>query len=531
MSSTPATSLTLVSSGLAESRLQPPFGRPEISQFITVVRKTTRWAAQHRRINFDGQPTFGTKVSLTIPRLAELVGDLTLVVTLPDLLTPQLAAIQAAGGTSLTDLSGFLGPLFGWTNCIGHAMINMIELEIGGAIVDRMDGRLLEVLDELYEPLEALPAKNQMIQRNPTNYSPLTSVGPAGGLTVYVPLPFWFCSGSLAQYLPLDAISAESVVVHVTFNPLNTLTYTDARIDSDTESIYNPVTPPGAMLMAVGSSFWRSNPASSQRVYGLNRTIPSTGISGELIPGITMPNLVLGDTYILAEYISVEEPEAIALRSSELTYFVEQHNAVPVLASQRATEMHIPLELRNPTKEILWVLQRPEAADYNAWFLFTRDLSGVGLPAPWWPDAQLTLTQANDWMVLPAFRNSGSEPLAGATLLYNGEERFDQTGGSFFRTLIPTLHYKKTAVQDRYIYAWSFGLRPSLQGEEDSSVGESYAPRGTANWDKIPRKELYLRLTPAKGGGTPPSVNAYVWTTTWNVMKVFGGRAGMLFDY
>jgi hypothetical protein len=526
MASTPATSLTLVSSGLAESRLQPPIGRPEVDQFVTVVRKTTRWAAQQRRINFDGAPTFGTKVSLTIPRIAELVGDLTLVVTLPDLYTPQLAAITAAGG-----MNQFLGPFFGWTNCIGHAMIQLIELEIGGAIVDRMDGRLLEVLDELYEPLEVLPAKNQMIQRNPTNYSPLTSVGPVGGQVVYVPLPFWFCSGSLAQYLPLDAISAETVRVHVTFNPLNTLTYTDARIDTETGSVYIPVTPPGSMLMAVGSSFWRSNPESDQRVYGLNRSIPSTGISGELIPGITMPSLVLGDTYILAEYVSVEEPEAIALRSSELTYFVEQHNAVPVVASQRATEMHIPLELKNPTKELLWVLQRPEAADYNAWFLFTRDLTSVGGAEPWWPDAQLTLREANDWLILPAFRNAFSEPLAGATLLYNGEERFDQEGGSFFRTLVPSLHYKKPAVHDRYIYAWSFGVRPALQGDEDSSVGESYAPRGAANWDKIPNKELYLRLQSARGGGTPPTVNAYVWTTSWNVMKVFGGRAGMLFEY
>ena len=530
MASTPATSLTLVSSGLAESRLHPPSGRPDVSQFVTVLRKTTRWAAQQRRVDFDGQPSFGTKVSLTLPRIAELVGDLTLVVTLPDLLTPQLRAITASGGTSLTNPGTFLGPLFGWTNCIGHAMINMIELEIGGAIVDRMEGRLLEVLDELYTPLEMLPAKNKMIQRTPTNYTPLTSTGPIGGQVVYVPLPFWFCSGSLAQYLPLDAISAETVRVHVTFNPLNTLTYTDARVDTETGSVYNPVTPPGSMLMAVGSSFWRSNPGSDQRVYGLNRSIPATGISGEVIPGITMPTLVLGDTYIVAEYISVEEPEAIALRSSELTYFVEQHNAVPVVASLNSTEVHIPLELRNLTKEMFWVLQRPEALDYNAWFLFTRDLSCVDGVAPWWPDAQLTLTSENDWLVLPAFRNAFSEPLAGATLLYSGEERFDQDGGSFFRTLVPSLHYKKAAVHDRYVYAWSFGLRPSLQGDE-TLVGEAYAPRGAANWDLIPKKELYLRLNSARGGGTPPTMNAYVWTTTWNVMKVFGGRAGMLFDY
>jgi hypothetical protein len=66
--------------------------------------------------------------------------------------------------------------------------------------------------------------------------------------------------------------------------------------------------------------------------------------------------------------------------------------------------------------------------DYNAWFLFTRDLAAPNQPEPWWPDAQLTLTRENDWLVLPAFLNAFSESLAGATLLYSGEERFDQYG-------------------------------------------------------------------------------------------------------
>lgn len=107
MASTPATSLTLISTGLADARLQPPRGNPDVNQFVKVLCKTTRWAAQWNRVEFDGSPEFGTRVSMTLPVIGELVIGYTLVVTMPDIYTQQLAAIKACGGTSLDDLGSF----------------------------------------------------------------------------------------------------------------------------------------------------------------------------------------------------------------------------------------------------------------------------------------------------------------------------------------------------------------------------------------------------------------------------------------
>ena len=123
MAATPATSLTLVSSGLADARQRAALGNPDVNQFFTVLRKTTRWAAQWNRVEFDGGVEFGTRVSLTLPRIGELVSALNIVVTLPDIYAPQLAAIKAAGGTSLDATGAFLGPVYGWTNAVGHALI------------------------------------------------------------------------------------------------------------------------------------------------------------------------------------------------------------------------------------------------------------------------------------------------------------------------------------------------------------------------------------------------------------------------
>ena len=79
----------------------------------------------------------------------------------------------------------------------------------------------------------------------------------------------------------------------------------------------------------------------------------------------------------------------------------------------------------------------------------------------------------------------------------------------------------KEACIDRYIYAYAFGQKNNRL---------EYEPKGVANWDKIQRKELYLTINNARGGGPPPNFNIYAYVTIWNIFKVYGGRGGMLFS-
>ena len=234
MASTPANNLTLVSTGLADTRLQPTRGNPDSKQFIKVLNKTTRWAAQWNRIEFDGSPEFGQRVSMTLPRIGQLISGFNLVVTMPDIYSAQVAAIKAAGGTDHDNPGAFLGPTYGWTNSLGHAMIQTIELEIGGSIVETFDGRLLEILDELYETLESAQAKSAMIKRAARGFGQRTWL-TRDPLVVTIPIPFWFSKpGVYSHALPIDALSADNVRVHVTFRPVSSLFYTEARVDSRT---------------------------------------------------------------------------------------------------------------------------------------------------------------------------------------------------------------------------------------------------------------------------------------------------------
>lgn len=531
MAATPANSLTLISSGLADARIQTPRGQPDINQFVNVIKKTTRWSAQWCRVDFDGSPEFGQRVSMTLPRIGELVSGFTLAVTMPDIYAMQIRAIQAAGGTSL-DLSGnFLGPVYGWTNSLGHALIQQIEVEIGGAIVETLDGVQLEILDELYETIESAIAKNAMIKRAPHGFNARTWLTPQP-LQVFVPIPFWFSRpGVYGHALPLEALKQDGVRIHVTFRPISQLFYTDARVDSRTPGYDPKIHVVDGMWPLQNGRFWQKNPAVSTRVYSMNAHMSPDGVKGELIPNIMFPQRFSPiDAYALVEYISLEEYEASVFRTAELTYHVEQHVAVPVEQTLNAKEMRLAIPYSNPTKEITWVLQRPEVAMYNAWFLFTRDLSEATTlnnnpdpspcSTPWWPDAYLLPTPERAWQIQPAFQTSYSEPLLGAMLLYNAYDRFVHEGASFFRSFVPAMYYVKSAVHDRYVYAYNFGQKAEFG---------HYGPKGAANWDKIPRKELYLTLNKGRCNTSPPNLNIHIYVTVWNVFKVFGGRGGMLF--
>jgi hypothetical protein len=527
--SSPATLLSVVCYGVQDSRLITPRGQPNINHYVKVFKKTTRWAAQWIRVDFDGTPDLGKRNTCTIPRKGELLSQITLVVTMPDIATVQQNAKKACPPGS------FIGPNFGWTNSLGHALISLAEFDIGGVNVDRFDGRYMEIYDELYESNQSVRAKNRMIHRVANGFN-ASSIGsePGNPTICYVPIPFWFSKNEYENALPIDALSADLIQVNITLRPVNELYYSDARYDSR-----NPFSQASVMqdtcsdtATMANSKFYRANPDGNITLYKIDPTQGITGISGEVIPGYQMAgNFNLQDAYLLCEYISLEEYEATLFRSNMLEYRVEQHYIVPAHETQSGQNVRIQLPYSNPVKEIHWVCQNSDVKKYNSWFLFTREMySAETYPEewwkiPWWPDAVLTSSDAS----LPAFRNAYSEPIEGVELTYNNIKRFShQSSPSIFRSLLPIIHYRKAPLFNRYIYTFPFALAPGAN--DDKSLGAFYNPRGFSNFDKLPKKELHITMK-RDSSGNFPNLTIYTYVTTWNVFRVFGGRGVMLFAY
>jgi hypothetical protein len=516
-----ASLLKVISSGIQDERLDFKHTLyPYTKVWIKAGRFTTQWG----RLEFENTPTFGNTAFFRILRKGHLVTRLLLVATMPDIWSSQNAAATAAAVPPSA-----IYPKFGWTNSLGHALVEQLTLDIAAGRVETIDSRLLEMLDEFHTPLEKVPIVNELIKRKDNGFTETSfgwpPVGPQTTLpqsykeTVVVPLPFWFTRGDFGCPLPIDAIPMDEIRVGVSFRNLNGCYYTDTHVT-------NTSLDPGTSLWPLaGSNFYLTPPTSIQN--------PGTPITSNGTP-IQMPlNLQLGDCYILAEYVYLDQNEANRFRLADLQIPVVQHYAMKPFQTQKRSTARIGLNIPNPTKDIFFMLNREEAPSYNAYFLATRDLTGNvntlpnGSKTPWWPDAIGLYTQSPSIYLRPGFALSDSEPIQGYEIDYQGSiVRFRTQGSALFRSIIPSYEQRKTPWINRYYYNFPMGIQ--------NGFTPFSKPQGEANLDKIVNRDLVLNLRPARGyvGGTiVPSYTVYTYAETYNILRVYGGRAGLMFAY
>lgn len=504
-----ASLLKVVSSGIQDERLH--FNHT-IYPFIKVWIKAGRFTTQWSRLDFENVPTFGNTGFCRILRKGHLVTRLFLVATMPDIYTPQRAA---------KDANTQYFPKFGWTNSLGHALVDQLTLDIAASRVETMDSRLLEMLDEYNTPLEKVPIMNELIRRKDHGFTE-TSFGHPPQPTsqpynekVVVPLPFWFCRGDNGCPLPIDAIPMDEIRIGITFRNLNGLYYTDTHVT-------NTSVDQGTSLWPIaGSSFYKTDPGPNPNM-----------TSAEKINVPPMPPLQLEECYILAEYVYLDQNEANRFRLGDLQIPVVQHYAMNPYQTEGLPSARIRLDIPNPTRDIFFMLNRKEAPTYNAHFLATRDLTGNintlpnGSKTPWWPDA-LGLYAHTPSILRPGFQLSDSEPLQGYELDYQGSlVRFRTEGCALFRSIIPSYEQRKTPWVNRYYYNFPFGIQ--------NGYTPFSRPQGEANLDKINNRDLVLHMRSKReyiGGTIVPSYTAYVYAETYNILRVYGGRAGLMFAY
>lgn len=520
--------LKIIHSGLQDERLSftPDIrGQPSTDYFFKAFLRAGRFTTEMYRVDFDNRPAFGTTARATLPRRGHLITRAFLVTELPDLKTSQDRARAYCQANGLS----FAGPTFGWTNSIGHALISGLELQIAGSSVSTLDGRLCEVLDEFHTPLEKVTVVNRMLGRHDYGFSPQSNQGR----TYVTPLPFWFSRGDPAGALPIDAMGNDLVQIAVTFGPLASLsvsTSVQPPAESSQCAQYSPLN---------GLVFYYLDP-SGQPIYGLNGN-PNQAVNASPIPTSAAPppdastDLLLGpNTYLLLEYAHLDKPEANRIRLANISIPIVQHYSIPPFDTKGAMSASIPIRIPNPTKDIYFFCHRPEADLLNAPFLATRDLSGlpltdlsgVGPTAPWWPDAS-GLSTSQFLPLIPAYSQIDSEPLKSLALVYEGRlVRYATDCPAFFRSILPTIEQRKTPWHWKYFYHLPFGTQSPFLGDTQHA--------GEANLDKIPNITLNLEFKQFRDtilAGQVPSYTVYIYAETYNILRVYGGRAGLMFKY
>jgi hypothetical protein len=360
-------------------------GNPQITFFVGVYKRHTNFALVSVAQYFTGNADFGNKVYCLLDRVGDLMNQVFLRIQLPDLTQ-----------FNYNDTMG--NPVeFYWVNAVGHSIIKIIEIEIGGVVIDRQYGLWMEIWSEL-TVLDG--KKNGFYSMIGKSDYPL-NLDNGKALDLYVPLSFWFCR-NIGLSLPLIAIQSQEVRINITFRKYQELI----------------VSTTGAPITS------NKNPIS------------------------------IIQSWLDVDYIFLEDDERKIFAKNNHQYLIDQVQVYATSLTSNGlrqdptnpTKMtripdlnqNILLNFNHPVKELFWIIQNSGVLSIypsggNEWFNFSTQ----------------------------SFKNgkvNGSDPMLAGKLIFEGQDLFDKKSSKYFRTVVP--YQRHSNVPNNYIYIYSFATNP-----------------------------------------------------------------------
>jgi hypothetical protein len=140
--------LTLVSVGKENIYLST---QPEITFFKIAYKRYTNFSTEMIAQYFKTVPDFSRRVTVNISKNADLLANCYLYVNLPDIITSNPSVLPS----NIKQ--------FAWNKKIGLSIINYVDLEIGGVLIERNYNDWLNIWYELTTTLGKLKAYNKLI--------------------------------------------------------------------------------------------------------------------------------------------------------------------------------------------------------------------------------------------------------------------------------------------------------------------------------------------------------------------------------
>ena len=216
-----------------------------------------------------------------------------------------------------------------WVNSVGHAVLSSVEIEIGGARIDKHYGEWLDVWSELTEKEEKRPGFWEMVGKySDAGYAAGATRAQSRGRTYYVPLKFCF-NTTPGLYLPLVALTYHQVKYNFEFRDYPECVKADVPV--------------------------------SQLTSKQGGELPVMRVS------------------MFADYVFLDAPERIRMAEIPHEYLVTQlqflgDEAVPAPSDPNGTRARkYSLNFNHPVRELVWVYQAKSnyersAVTGNNWF-------------------------------------------------------------------------------------------------------------------------------------------------------------------
>ena len=177
----------------------------QITFFKILYRRYNNFSMETIQTNFFYKGQFGKRYSVEISKIGDLLHKSWLVIELPEI--PAYYNLK-------NDIDQKLK--FKWTRKIAYALIDYIEIEIGGQIISRQWGEWMNVLEELnWNNFNG--NLDQYTGNTPENNTYKFLKNNINSTTLYIPLYFWFCNNS-GSSIPLLCLEYTNVRLNIQFN-------------------------------------------------------------------------------------------------------------------------------------------------------------------------------------------------------------------------------------------------------------------------------------------------------------------------
>ena len=286
---------------------------PEYTYFIKNFQKHTNFAPFFVDLDVEGGVEFGNTIRCTIPQNQ---GDLLKTVSMK----VELSSIQQ-------NLVGTIEGI-GYVESIGHAMIEYVEILIGGQVIQRIPSDFLAIYSDNYVTQTKQHNLAKLIGKPPlefsgTNVRQAKIAGYLGLATTdtkyFVDIPFYFYNNSELA-VPLCAITGQEIEIVIKLRDLK-----DCVWGYDT-----------------------TDPANSNSIFYLGDFVQTKGLIKSL--------------KLTTEMVSLDEEEKQMISSKKMDYIITQIQESKSIIPQDSSASSIvdvkhKLKFKNPVKELFFIIQ------------------------------------------------------------------------------------------------------------------------------------------------------------------------------
>lgn len=504
---------------------------PHITFFKVVYRRHTSFTKEQIPQYFTNkQPNFGKSINCTIAKNGDLMGNIVLVVTLPNI-----------------NLSTSSITRFAWVKRLGFALIKSISIMINGYEIDKHYGDWLNIWAELTGVINGPHSRGykEMIGdiQNLTDFT-----YSKDSYNLFIPLQFWFCRNPGAT-LPLVSLQYSDIKINVEFeedincymlSPTYYIScmddivcfkkneYIEQNIDGDIRAgvfvdydinlkrlYYYKITSGKLLSIPISTSFDVSNTVLVNQLltsvqgkkYAIKgktsnySTFAQLNVySSTVSSSIKIKNLNLLNAFLLIDYYYLDDEERYRFSQAKHDYIIEQLFYTPPVEIDDISR-NISVSLNNPCKFMIWTAQLKYIYNSHDYFNYTNTYQ--------------TKVFKDENYAVNISDPIGNNLVLQSTILCNGNERLTFRDNKYFEYI---QQFQNCTFSPQVgINMYSFSLYPF----------ESIQPSGTFNTSQIDNIEIKLKLDSLININNIALFRCY--GVCINILRIINGLGALMF--